>query len=112
MSRVVSAAQAQTEAEVNDIRKVPEKQRDSEQWRRAEAENRGRRDALAGAIVAARLCPFCLHKLALLSYGAYGPEMVKCPQCGEIVAFPPVLIDGTGEAVRSLVVREPAADRP
>jgi hypothetical protein len=97
---------------VRPIRKVPDKVKDSEQWKKAEAENRGRRDALAGAIVAARLCPFCLHKMALLSYGVYGPEMVKCPQCGEIVAFPPVIIDGTGEAVRSLIVREPTAARP
>lgn len=93
------------------IRKVPDEIRSSEHWRKTEAENRGRREAISGAVVAARLCPFCLSKLALLSYGVYGPELVKCPKCGEIVAFPPVTIDGTGSAVRSLVVREPNPDK-
>ena len=92
------------------IRKVPDDFKDTEQWRKAEAENRGRRDALHGAIVAARLCPFCLHKLALLSYGLYGPELVKCPQCSQVVAFPPVMIDGTGEALRGMTVREPFSE--
>ncbi len=81
--------------------------RRSEHWRRTETENKARKDAIQGAVVAARLCPFCLSKMALLSYGVYGPELVKCPKCGEIVAFPPVMIDGSGTSVRSMVVQEP-----
>lgn len=76
-------------------------------WKRADVENRGRIDAISGTIVAARICPYCLHKLAFLSAGSYGPELVKCPQCGEVVAFPPVLIDGAGTAASSMVIKEP-----
>ena len=80
--------------------------KETEAWKRADAENKARCAALAGAVVAARLCPYCLHKIALLSYGLYGPEMTKCPQCGEVVAFPPVQVDGSGQAVKQMVVRE------
>lgn len=98
--------------EVRKIRKVPEQHRDSDGWRRAETDNRGRRDALAGAVVAARLCPFCLHRVALLSYGAYGPELVKCPQCGEVVAFPAVVVGSSDDAAGGLISRGPDPAKP
>ncbi len=92
---------------VMTIRKVPDNLKETEAWKRAEAENTARMEAIHGAVVAARLCPFCLHKVAMLTYGAYGPELVKCPGCGEVIAFPPVMIDGSGTTWRTLTVKEP-----
>lgn len=85
--------------------------KDSSGWQYARAYNDAMREAVGGSIVAARLCPFCLHKISLLCVGVYGPEVVRCHQCGEIVAFPPVEIGRDGSGLRSLVVPEPRSDR-
>jgi len=38
----------------------------------------------------ARICPYCGHKVELLSRGNHGASSIKCPNCGEYVTFPPV----------------------
>ena len=38
----------------------------------------------------ARLCPYCGHKIEILSRGTHGYAFTKCPNCGENVGFPPV----------------------
>ena len=60
--------------------------------RRAEAEQAALRELLSGAATAARVCPYCHHKAALLFPGAHAAEQFRCANCGEEVIFPPVVV--------------------
>lgn len=44
----------------------------------------------SSSITLARLCPYCGHKIEILSRGTHGYAFTKCPNCGENVGFPPV----------------------
>lgn len=46
--------------------------------------------ARSSSITLARLCPYCDHKIEILSRGTHGYSFIKCPNCGEDVGFPPV----------------------
>lgn len=46
--------------------------------------------ARSSSITLARLCPYCDHKIEILSRGTHGYSFIKCPNCGENVGFPPV----------------------
>lgn len=59
---------------------------------RAEAEQTRLRDLLDGAATAARVCPYCRHKAALLYPGVHAAEQIKCPVCAQEVIFPPVTL--------------------
>lgn len=45
-------------------------------------------NALKGAAAAVRLCPYCDKKISVTYPGYHGPEITKCPNCGEIIVFP------------------------
>lgn len=42
------------------------------------------------AMMMARLCPYCDHKIEILCRGTHSGAFVKCANCGERVYFPPV----------------------
>ena len=47
---------------------------------------------LRGGPVVARVCPYCLHKVAYAFAGYHAPERVKCASCGEEVILPAVSV--------------------
>ena len=44
----------------------------------------------SSSMTLARLCPYCGHKIEILSRGTHGYAFTKCPNCGENVGFPHV----------------------
>ena len=38
----------------------------------------------------ARLCPYCDYKLSIAIKGEHSWTSEKCPNCGEVVYFPPI----------------------
>ena len=52
-------------------------------------------EALIGQASAVRLCPYCDRKISIMYPGYHGPEIIKCDNCGEAVAFPAIKLSRT-----------------
>lgn len=89
--------------------KINSKALDPQRYACIQAEQQELEQQYSTHITMARLCPYCKLRLETLCKGAHGATYLKCPQCGEVVFFPPIAIaDASWYCV--LLTREVAAN--
>ncbi len=70
--------------------KVNVREADPARYAQAAAEQEALKKIYSSTIQIARLCPYCGHKVEILCRGTHSGTYMKCPNCGEIVFFPPI----------------------
>lgn len=70
--------------------KVNAQQLYPERYERVKAEQDNVRRQYRGMMKVARLCPYCDHRVEDIAKGQHSYTMVKCPNCGQEVIFPPI----------------------
>lgn len=70
--------------------RVNVREADPVRYARVKAEQEKLQAQCVSAMMMARLCPYCSHKIEVLCRGTHGGTITKCSNCGEKVIFPPV----------------------
>lgn len=66
------------------------KENDPERYARVKEEQAKLQTRCKSELRLARLCPYCDYKLSIAIKGEHSWISEKCPNCGEVVYFPPI----------------------
>ena len=72
------------------LAKFNAKEYDPERYARVKEEQDRLRTTCKSELRLARLCPYCDYKLSVVLKGEHSYTSEKCPNCGEIIVFPPI----------------------
>jgi len=76
--------------EVFELAKFNAKENDPERYARVKEEQAKLQTRCKSELRLARLCPYCDYKLSIAIKGEHSWTSEKCPNCGEVVYFPPI----------------------
>ncbi|MEE0963339.1 MAG: hypothetical protein U0L73_03850 [Ruminococcus bromii] len=66
------------------------RENDPERYARVKAEQKILLTKAKSQLGLARLCPYCDYKLSIILKGEHSWTSEKCPNCGEVIVFPPI----------------------
>ena len=66
------------------------KENDPERYAQVKAEQDKLQIKAKSQLRLARLCPYCDYKLSIVLKGDHSWTSEKCPNCGEVIVFPPI----------------------
>lgn len=66
------------------------KENDPERYAKVKAEQDMLITKAKSQLRLARLCPYCDYKLSIVLKGEHSWTSEKCPNCGEVIVFPPI----------------------